>query len=876
MHKTANECDLCNCNDHADSCSFNQDLYEQNGMSNGGICDNCAHNTQGYNCEQCIDGYYRDMNYNLQHPKACRACTCNSDGSIHGNVCDKENSSTTVAGYCRCKKNVAGESCDRCKPGFYNLDPNNPEGCSPCNCAKLGTQKSEIGDTCDAVTGLCYCKENVRGRYCDECKDEFWGLDKDLMGCKPCECIKGASVGNVCDKTTGQCGCLDNLQGRQCDKVADQHFVPGLDHFCYEAEEATGSTDTDKLIESIEIDAIAKNLDLLDDDDYYSDNTEFISEQDLDNVLEEIVGSGGGTIVGESMVDRKWTGDGFMKVKSNSSLTFEPISVTKTQDYCLAIRYRIIESDGYEPLPVQVNVQISDTTDPDDIGLTQLASAANSSCYNTSPGDRDINLELNPYENHQKVCHKNLCLDRHRTYSAYLQFSGHASVDSLVVVPEVQDDRPVDYSPDPGLVESGYDNYDDDFNGEYRHFDDSTESFVTNNVYAKCVDEVIALPKNITKQCQEVLFGVTTNFFSGAKPCDCNLQGSLSQNCQKTGGQCVCRQNVIGRTCNRCAPYTYGFSGGSDGCEECKCNLEGTVYNTMCDRSTGQCRCRQGVTGRTCDMCKPGHYSFPDCYPCECNGHADQCDQNTGICQDCSDYTEGNQCERCITGYYGDATSTYCRECMCPEGPNSSRQFASTCSLSNMFEEDHVEVCHCNEGYTGAKCDQCAPGFYGYPDQEGGRCTRCECNGNIDMIEGACDSRTGQCLKCNRNTAGANCEKCLHGYFPDGTGGCIPCGCSFEGSNPDQCVDGICGCDQDTGKCDCLDTVDGDYCDMCKPQFYGLVASIGCSPCNCDPEQSIIPNCHEVSINSNILSFLQNSFSTSIFYFYLSLSTLYL
>ena len=137
----------------------------------------------GVNCEQCIDGYYRDMNFNLQHPAACTECQCNPDGSINGNVCDKENTDTTTAGYCRCKANVEGESCDRCKPGFYNLDPNNPDGCSPCNCNKLGTiHLNTEGDTCDTETGECYCKQNVFGRYCDQCKDMFWGLDKDEMG----------------------------------------------------------------------------------------------------------------------------------------------------------------------------------------------------------------------------------------------------------------------------------------------------------------------------------------------------------------------------------------------------------------------------------------------------------------------------------------------------------------------------------------------------------------------------------------------------------------------------------------------------------------------------------------------------------------------
>ena len=30
--------------------------------------------------------------------------------------------------------NVEGELCDRCKKGFFNLQQDDPDGCSPCFC----------------------------------------------------------------------------------------------------------------------------------------------------------------------------------------------------------------------------------------------------------------------------------------------------------------------------------------------------------------------------------------------------------------------------------------------------------------------------------------------------------------------------------------------------------------------------------------------------------------------------------------------------------------------------------------------------------------------------------------------------------------------
>lgn len=47
--------------------------------------------------------------------------------------------------------------------------------------------------------------------------------------------------------------------------------------------------------------------------------------------------------------------------------------------------------------------------------------------------------------------------------------------------------------------------------------------------------------------------------------CECDPQGSLSSVCDPNGGQCQCRLNVVGRTCDRCAPGNFGF--GPGGCK---------------------------------------------------------------------------------------------------------------------------------------------------------------------------------------------------------------------------------------------------------------------------------------------------------------------
>jgi len=161
-----------------------------------------------------------------------------------------------------------------------------------------------------------------------------------------------------------------------------------------------------------------------------------------------------------------------------------------------------------------------------------------------------------------------------------------------------------------------------------------------------------------------------------------------------------------------------------------------------------ECRCPAGYTGLSCEACEVG-------YVRQRNGPW------LGRCV--------REEEPCRAGTYGDPSrGISCKPCACPgNGINHAR----TCSL----ERNGQVTCHCDEGYTGPRCEQCAPGYIGNPLSARG-CVRgmvSECNpfGTERVLGG------GRC-ECKRDVTGPRCDQCTVGsYYLNSRGGCINCFC---------------------------------------------------------------------------------------------------
>ena len=89
--------------------------------------------------------------------------------------------------------------------------------------------------------------------------------------------------------------------------------------------------------------------------------------------------------------------------------------------------------------------------------------------------------------------------------------------------------------------------------------------------------------------------------------CECNLQGSYNNSCDSITGQCPCKPNVVGRSCNKCALNYHGITTGN-GCKSCDCSI--LYSNSMACDENGNCNCKRGVASAKCTQCDVGYYDL--------------------------------------------------------------------------------------------------------------------------------------------------------------------------------------------------------------------------------------------------------------------------
>lgn len=115
----------------------------------------------------------------------------------------------------------------------------------------------------------------------------------------------------------------------------------------------------------------------------------------------------------------------------------------------------------------------------------------------------------------------------------------------------------------------------------------------------------------------------------------------------------------------------------------CGCSPAGTLPQG-CDKA-GRCPCRPEFDGPHCDRCRPGHHGYPDC--------------------------RGEQ--RAGRGWgLGGAGDAHRRP-----WPDPVSLAACNCDPQGALDQlcGAGGLCRCRPGYTGATCQECSPGFHGFP-----------------------------------------------------------------------------------------------------------------------------------------------------------------
>ncbi|KAK3595812.1 hypothetical protein CHS0354_014628 [Potamilus streckersoni] len=186
--------------------------------------------------------------------------------------------------------------------------------------------------------------------------------------------------------------------------------------------------------------------------------------------------------------------------------------------------------------------------------------------------------------------------------------------------------------------------------------------------------------------CMDGFWRKSTFDLSCQNPCICNITGSTNMSCNKTDGQCYCKSNVTGVSCDQCQHNSYNFS--SNGCTGCQCNPDGIIEcNFM-----GQCVCKPNVE------------------------------------------TISGKCESCIPKYYGFRNKSGCIECGC----NDTGAYNLLCS-------DISGECNCKPYLTGRTCDKCKDQYWNFDKLNANICKLCDCNIVIGSINNICDKISGQC-----------------------------------------------------------------------------------------------------------------------------------
>ncbi|XP_075940171.1 laminin subunit alpha-2 [Anarhichas minor] len=849
-----NPCIPCTCDSHGSiSQSCVADSSTATPILPAGSC-RCKEGFGGLRCDRCAVGY-------MGFP-SCQRCNCSVEGSTNDDPCITP---------CVCKENVEGENCDRCKLGFYNLQGDNRRGCEKCSCMGVSSQ-------CSASTWTYHNETTLTGwhllgerggrvwsvhrqtppylsvRHSDVVNDlgsaYYWNAPGLYLGNKLS--AYGGSLVYTVSYTTDQQEQMAIRVTSQPDLVIEGGGIKIIDRrFGQPVYPSSPSTN---------------RIALLPENFLVSESAQPISRRDFLSVLTNVA-----------------------RVMVRASYSTEPSAVYRLHSFSMQVanpsaraesKASAVESCSCPPGYAGTSCE---TCIP---GFRRV----NGNLYNGV-------CEACHCHGHTSECHELTarCLDcSHHTTGPHCDsclrgYYGNATRGSPA------DCQPCacplnlpsnNFSPtchlgeegellcdqcQPGYTGPRCDRCSNGYSGQPAVPGGSCQPCDCNG------NLDLSTPRScdpITGQCLRCRQGYGSascdscadGYYGDAviakncQPCQCHTNGSVSELCNKETGRCQCRKNVVGRQCDECIPNCWWDAERQD-CIPCRCSPHGSM-SQRCDIE-GRCICRPGFVGQRCDLrrqsyerretrrpvervpievvqqrwggssrtggCPRGAYRPKTgarthgistggvCVPCHCNSFGSKsfdCDE-TGQCR-CQPGVGGPKCDRCSRGFFNFQEGG-CTPCQCSHVGNNC--------------DSNTGQCICPPNTIGERCDYCAPKHWGHDIITG--CKACGCS-VIGSVTQQCNVNTGCCM-CRDSFRGEKCNECRIGYrdFPQ----CTQCECNVSGSDSQTCdlERQVCACADRTGKCNCKANVEGDNCDRCKPDTFGLSVRNphGCSNCYC-------------------------------------------
>ncbi|KZC04266.1 Laminin subunit alpha-1 [Dufourea novaeangliae] len=562
----------------------------------GHICDPdtgrciCPTLTFGEHCDRCRQG-----SWDLVPGIGCRPCDCTL-GSTKPQ-CD-------LQGQCPCRIGYDGLRCEKCSKGYYGYPR-----CRPCGCDSAGTLQCGNG-ICDCNNdGQCPCKEHVSGRQCNQCREGTFGLaTNNPRGCTECFCFGRTTSCEQAGFGWGQRRLArprtlyvnDTINDIMVSKYRSQYLLTPLNGGLNVTSGLSTIPDNEGDV------TIPSNL-------YYNYPLYWMLSEPF--LGDKVVSYGGflrfTTLTEGGIPLRSTLQYPAVQLQGNNRIVLEyylPVPVTNN-------RYEIRFHESLWQLQNRPDYKVTREVLMVALQNVQyiLVKASDNAEFSTATLlEASIDVAIHTpthtpsFATGVEICkcppeyNSTSCQDPSIGYYRWYQ---NTTVTSTIVI---------------------------DLVGQARRCQCNGRSEVCDRETGYCLNCRGNTAGPRCDVCADSFHGHPD--FGGCKACPCpQTDKRFSNTCMiraDTEPLCVCKPGYTGRKCERCSSGYYGFPDLPGGkCIPCNCNLAGSVSDE-CDMETGQCRCRAGSTGRDCSECTAYRHVYINNVCTSCN---DNC---TGVLLD--------------------------------------------------------------------------------------------------------------------------------------------------------------------------------------------------------------------------------------------------